>query len=274
VAYSSYLEANAEAMGELASELFGPSAAGPTDAVLGGTPEVELVDWDPDGEVKVVAAMLYPYTDRPQSVVEAKVDAMSVEERMEVVRSYAGDRSNRRHRPGRALERTDYRFDVISDYGAFRDLQRHRLLTVEWQDLTPAHGYTMPASVADAGADDRYAAAMARSAGLWETLASRFRPSQAAYAVALAYRIRYVMQFNAREAMHLLELRTSPQGHPEYRQVCQHMHRLIGERAGHRTIAAMMSHVDGADYDSAGLERLQGERRAEARRASRSTLTP
>jgi thymidylate synthase ThyX len=92
--------------------------------------------------------------------------------------------------------------------------------------------------------------------------------------VALAFRIRYIMQFNAREAMHLLELRTSPQGHPEYRQVCQQMYRLIAEQAGHRTIAAMMSHVDEEDYDSAGLERLQGERRAEERRTTRaSTLS-
>jgi hypothetical protein len=185
------------------------------------------------------------------------------------MRRYAGERVNRRHRPGRALERCDYRFDVISDYGAFRDLQRHRLLTVEWQELTPAHGYTMPAVVVEAGAEETYAAAMARSAGLWGALSERFPPSQAAYAVALAYRIRYVMQFNAREAMHLLELRTSPQGHPEYRRVCQQMHRLIADRAGHRALAAMMSHVDPTDYDRSGLERLAGERRAELRRAGR-----
>jgi hypothetical protein len=195
---------------------------------------------------------------------------MSVEERLEVVRRYVGDRRNRRHRPGRALERCDYRFDVISDYGAFRDLQRHRLLTVEWQDLTPAHGYTMPASVVEAGAEGAYATAMQRSASLYEDLSGRFPPSQAAYGVALAFRIRYAMQFNAREAMHLLELRTSPQGHPEYRAVCQQMHRLIAEKAGHRTIAGMMTHVDDADYDSAGLERLAGERRAEERRATRA----
>ncbi len=270
VAHSDYLEANGTAMHELAGNLFGPASAEPADAFAGGAPEVDLVDWDPDGEAKVVAAMLYPYTDRPEAVVEATVAAMSAEERMEVVRRYVGERNNRRHRPGRALERCGYRFDVISDYGAFRDLQRHRLLTVEWQDLTPAHGYTQPAAVAEAGMEEAYSAAMQRSASLWETLRRRFLPAQAAYAVALAFRIRYVMQFNAREAMHLLELRTSPQGHPEYRMVCQDMHRLIAEKAGHRIIAAMMSHVDGADYDSVGLERLQGERRAEARRAARA----
>ena len=269
LAHSSYLETNSASMQELAQSIFEPSDPTGSSVSVGGAPEVRLVDWDPEGEIKVVAAMLYPYTDRPEEVIEERVARMGIEERLEVMRRYVGERTNRRHRPGRALERCDYRFDVISDYGAFRDLQRHRLLTVEWQDLTPAHGYTMPASVVDAGVSDAYYAAMERSAGLWEALADRFRPAQAAYAVSLAYRIRYVMQFNAREAMHLLELRTSPQGHPEYRQVCQQMHRLIGERAGHRAIAAMMNFVDTADYDRAGLERLEGERRAEVRRAGR-----
>jgi hypothetical protein len=191
---------------------------------------------------------------------------LSDEERQEIVRRYAGDRTNRRHRPGRALERADYRFDVVSDYGAFRDLQRHRLLTIEWQDLTPAHGFTMPRSVVAAGGEDVYVRAMARSAALHEALAARFSLTEAAYAVALAYRIRYVMQFNAREAMHLLELRTGPQGHPEYRKVCQQMHRLILEKAGHRTVAALMGFVDEADYEEEGLERLAGERRANERR--------
>ena len=270
VAHSEYLESRSEAMQDLADALFEAESADPTEATAGGPPHVELTDWDPDGEVKVVAAMLYPYTDRPESAVAERVAGMAHEERMEVVRRYVGDRRNRRHRPGRALERCDYRFDVISDYGAFRDLQRHRLMTVEWQDLTPAHGYTMPASVVEAGAEAAYADAMQRSAGLWDALSERFFPTQAAYAVALAFRIRYVMQMNAREAMHVLELRTSPQGHPEYRLVCQDMHRLIAGKAGHRAIAAMMSHVDDADYDSSGLERLQGERRAEERRATRA----
>ena len=269
VAHSEYLGARADAMQELAESIFGPADAG-AEAVAGGLPEVDLTDWDPEGEIKVVAAMLYPYTDQPESVVAGRVAGMTVEERLRVIERYVGDRRNRRHRPGRALERCDYRFDVISDYGAFRDLQRHRLMTVEWQDLTPAHGYTMPASVVDAGVEEQYSATMQRSAGLWEALSDRFRPSQAAYAVALAFRIRYVMQMNAREAMHVLELRTSPQGHPEYRLVCQQMHRLIAMKAGHRAIAEMMSHVDESDYDTAGLERLQGERRAEARRATRT----
>jgi len=271
VAHSDYLESTSAAMADVVSSLFGEAGTN-ADPVLGGDPEVSLVDWDPEAEVKLVAAMLYPYTSLPEHKVEERVASMSNEDRARVVRSYVGERANRRHRPGRALERTGYRFDVVSDYGAFRDLQRHRLLTVEWQDLTPANGYTMPQSVVDAGASGTFAGAMERSAGLHAALAGRFGATQAAYAVALAFRIRYAMQFNAREAMHVLELRTTPQGHPEYRKVCQQMHRLIAEKAGHRVIAEMMTHVDLADYEDEGLERLQGERRAAQRRQERAGI--
>ncbi|MGH9115420.1 MAG: FAD-dependent thymidylate synthase, partial [Acidimicrobiales bacterium] len=130
VAHSRYLRRNFEAMSAVAEELFGPVEPG-SEPVAGGDPEVSLLDWDPDAEIKVVAAMLYPYTHLPEQRVEERVVLMSDAERMEIVRRYAGERCNRRHRPGRALERGGYRFDIVSDYGAFRDLQRHRLLTVE-----------------------------------------------------------------------------------------------------------------------------------------------
>jgi thymidylate synthase ThyX len=266
-AWSAYLDKNRQVMQDLADALFGsPAEPGPPDVAAGNGPEVTLLDWDPEGEVKVIAAMLYPFSDLPEDRILARVEQMPVEERLDVVKKYAGERLNRRHRPGRALERTGYRFDVISDYGAFRDLQRHRMLTIEWQNLTPAHGYTLPAAVVKAGLADDYHRSMVRSARLHADLAERFGASQASYAVALAYRVRYVMQLNAREAMHMLELRTTPQGHPEYRRVCQQMHHQIAERAGHRTLAELMSFVDHRDYELDGLERLTGERRAEERR--------
>ncbi|MDQ1369865.1 MAG: hypothetical protein QOF20_2218 [Acidimicrobiaceae bacterium] len=271
-AWSAYLEKNQQAMQDLADALFAGGAGAPDEGAavaepaVAGVPSVTLVDWDPDGEVKTIAAMLYPYTDLSETALLAHVDAMSIDERLDVVRTYAGERTNRRHRPGRALERTMYRFDVLSDYGAFRDLQRHRMLTIEWQHLTPDHGYTLPAAVVAAGGEANYHASMVRSAELHDALAGRFGPPQASYAVALAYRVRYVMQFNAREAMHMIELRTTPQGHPEYRKVCQDMYRLIAEEAGHKALAELMTFVDRQDYEHAGLERLEGERRAEQRR--------
>ena len=154
---------------------------------------------------------------------------------------------------------------MLGDYGAFRDLQRHRMLTIEWQPLTPHHGYEMPDAGARRRTRARYDEAMERSAELYAALVEPF-PEQAAYAVSLGYRMRYVMQMNAREAMHLCELRSSPQGHPTYRRVAQEMHRQIAERAGHRAIAEAMRFVDHGTYD---LERLgRGARGRDASRAA------
>jgi len=257
-AWSAYLRDTRQAIEDLAVKLFGDDDAEPRA-------EVTLVDWDPDGEDKLLAAMCYPYTDLPEDQLLNRVRLLSAEERLAIARTYAGARANRRHKPGRALERLGYRFDVCSDYGAFRDLQRHRMLTVEWQPLTTRHGYEVPTTVTEAGVADQYEDAMARSAELFAALAEPF-PNQASYAVALAYRIRYVLHMNAREAMHMLELRTSHQGHPSYRRVCQEMHRLIAERAGHRVVAEMMRFVDHSTEPE--LERLQAERRAEQRRSA------
>jgi thymidylate synthase ThyX len=268
VAASAYLATTRTSMEELAATLFpddaGPGADEPELAEDG--PEVELVDFDPDAEVKLVASMLYPFSHRAEHELEQRVRAMTVDERLAVVRAYVGERGNRRHRPGRAFERPSYRFDVLADYGAFRDLQRHRMLTIEWQPLSPRHGYTRPPAVDEAGLAGRFDEVMERSAALHDTLASRF-PAQAPYAVALAYRVRYAMQLNAREAMHLIELRTTPQGHPAYRAVAQQMHTLIADKAGHHAVAAAMRFADHSPEPR--LERLEAERRAEVRRLSR-----
>ena len=225
--------------------------------------EVTLTDFDPEGEVKVVAAALYAASALPDDQLLAVARRMSEEERRRVLDAYVGARSNRRHKPGRAFERTSYRFDVLGDYGAFRDLQRHRLLTLEWQRLSPAHGSVMPEAVAEAGGQGDWDRVMDESAATWEAIAGAGMPEVAAYAVVMAYRVRFTMQMNAREALHVIELRTAPQGHPAYRRICQTMHRLIAEQAGHRAIAAAMRF---ADHSEVALERLDAERAAEQRR--------
>ena len=226
-------------------------------------PEVILTDFDPDGEIKVVAAALYAVSDLPDDQLVAIARRMTHEERRALLSAYVGKRTNRRHKPGRAFERTGYRFDVLTDYGAFRDLQRHRLLTLEWQPLSTRHGYVIPGAIEEAGALDDWRQVMDQSALLYERLRKAGFEPVAPYAVAMAYRVRFYMEMNAREAMHLIELRTAPQGHPAYRRVCQAMHRLIAEQAGHRAIADAMIY---ADHSSVELERLESERRAERRR--------
>jgi thymidylate synthase ThyX len=226
-------------------------------------PEVTLSDFDPDGEVKVVAAALYSSSSLPDDQLLAVARRMSVEDRAAVLAAYVGNRSNRRHKPGRAFERTSYRFDVLTDYGAFRDLQRHRLCTIDWQSLSVSHGYTQPEAIVEAGGDADWKRVMDTCAELHDGLQAEGLGPVAQYAVPMAYRIRFIMDMNAREAMHVIELRTAPQGHPAYRRVCQQMHTLIADRAGHRALASAMKY---ADHSEVELERLQEERRLEAKR--------
>ena len=226
-------------------------------------PEVTLTEFDPDGEAKVVAAALYPVSRLPDDQLIEVARRMSSDDRSALLRAYVGDRANRRHKPGRAFERTHYRFDVLADYGAFRDLQRHRLLTLDWQPLSPEHGYTEPAAIEEAGALADWRAVMERSADLHATLLARGLAEVAPYAVVMAYRVRFYMDMNAREALHVIELRTGPQGHPSYRRVCQLMHRAIAEVAGHHALAAAMRF---ADHSEVELERLHSERASEKKR--------
>ena len=229
-------------------------------------PSVRLTDFDPHGEDKILAAICYPYLGIGEAAIEAKVAALGPRERAELMRTYVGDRQNRRHRPGRAFERTEYRFDIVSDYGAFRDLQRHRMLTIEWQSLTTDLGYDVPEIVVEAGLERRYRESLERSNDLFHALDARL-PEQARYAVALAFNIRYVMQMTAREAMHVAELRSGTQGHPTYRVIAQEIHEQIASVAGHHGVAEAMRYVDYSDVE---LGRLEAENRLDQRRRSGS----
>ncbi len=235
----------------------------PTERLGATSGEVRLVDFDPEGEDKLLAAICFSSSTLSEDEAFRRVRALSAGERVALLHAYIGDRKNRRHRPGRAFERTDYRFEIVVDYGAFRDLQRHRMLTVEWQKLTPELGYTVPDLVLEAGEESAFVESLERSRALYDAMAGDF-PLEAGYAVSLAHRVRCIMQMNAREALHLIELRSGTQGHPSYRRIAQQMFRAIAEEAGHRAVADSMVHVEHGWSD---LERLEGERRAESRRA-------
>jgi thymidylate synthase ThyX len=260
--WSEYLAGVARSMDALSTEV----GAAPQER-----PEVTLVDWDPEAETKIAAAALYAFTDLPDDQLLQHVRSLGEEERARIIRSYVGDRSNRRHKPGRGMERSGYRFDILCDYGVFRDLQRHRLLTIEWQRLSPAHGYITPQSVTDIAATEVWSEGMERSAELHAKIANVHGPGVAQYSVPFAHKIRFFFQLNAREAFHLLELRTVEGGHPDYRRVCQQMHRLIRDQAGHRILADAMQYVDHSDYD---LARLESERRSAAKRAAAGVAEP
>ncbi|HEV3505392.1 MAG TPA: FAD-dependent thymidylate synthase, partial [Actinomycetes bacterium] len=260
VAWSRYLAETAAETAKVVEAVLGDAAP----AAQPG-PSVTLTEFDPAAEDKVLTAIAYPNLGTGEAEVAARVARLGPEDRARLLAAYVGDRRNRRHRPGRAFERAVYTFDVVADYGAFRDLQRHRMCTIVWQPLSPGLGYDLPADVAEAGLAEPFQAAMAALAGLYAALAPRF-PAQAPYAVGLAHRVRFAMTMNARELMHLAELRSTPQGHPAYRWVAQRMHQLVAAEAGHRGLAEAMRFVvhdePGAEV---GLGRLAAERRLAAR---------
>jgi thymidylate synthase ThyX len=254
VAWSRYWRELREATDDLAAKLL-------DGVVPEERPVVTLSDHDPEGELKVAAAALYASSDLPDDQLLDLVRGMTFDERTKILTKSVGERANRRHKPGRAWERTSYRFDVICDYGSFRDLQRHRPLTIEWQRLTPTLGYEVPTEIADAGLGSDWERAMELSRETHDAIEAGGFPEVAQYAVSMAYRLRFVMQMSAREALHLTELRSQPQGHPTYRRVAHEMHHLIQEV--HPSIGAAFTYLSRDDVD---LGRLEAERRTEAKR--------
>lgn len=225
--------------------------------------EVELIEWDKDAEKKVAAAALYSISNTSEQNIREYINQLSKDKVEEIIHTYVGNRLNRRHKPGRAFESTYYKFDLSCNYGVFRDLQRHRMLTIEWQKLSTHHGYDTPNILEKLGLSERWHNAMAIANQLYNKLSINFGTDVAQYAVPFAYRVRFYIQMNAREAFHFLELRTQQGGDPSYRRICQEMHRQILERANHKEIANSMNFVDYNDYE---LGRLEGEKTAEKKR--------
>ena len=227
-------------------------------------PSVTLTHVDGDEE-QLLAALLFESTATSEAAALAAVAEMGAEDRAQAIADLVGERRNRRHRPGRGFEALRYRFEVVSDYGAFRDLQRHRMLTVQWQALTPGLGAAVPEEVSEAGAGDAYARALDASRAEYHRLAEAGLTEAAPYALCLGYRMRYVLDLNAREAMQLIELRSGREGHPTYRAVAHEMHAQIA--AVHPAVAAAMTHVD-RELEPR-LERILSEMRTQSRLEAR-----
>jgi thymidylate synthase ThyX len=226
----------------------------------GSSPSVELLSVR-GGEDDVLAALLYEGSGKSEKEITSLIASLSLEEKRSLLEELIGERPNRRHRPGRGFEAVNYRFEIVSDYGAFRDLQRHRMLSAQWQALTPSLGAEVPQEVIEAGYGEEFQAALDISAKEYKRLVEAGYKSEAPYALCLAYRIRYILDMNAREAMQMIELRSGDQGHPSYRAVAQEMHSRISEV--HPTIAASMSHTDLTMEPR--LERLLSEMRTQRR---------
>lgn len=214
---------------------------------------VTLTGYMPHNELDVVADILYEHSDLPLEELRQTVSSWSYQRKADVLTAYFGERLNRRHRPGRALETVHYSFDLVCDYGIFRDLQRHRMVDdMEWQFLSPRMGYDTPKLVEEAGLADLYDQCFDLSLQLYSALQGGGYPLEAQYATLLGHKMRWKFTMNAREAFHFIELRTSPQGHPGYRKLTQQMYEKITEV--HPLTAAGMKFVNqGEDPELARL---------------------
>ena len=212
--------------------------------------EVNLIAWDKDGLDKIIQSILFEYTFESEKDIQKRIETFTEEEKRDILKKYCGNRQNRRHKPGRALETISYKFEVLSDYGAFRDLQRHRMLTLEWQKLSPRNGYIIPIELEDLPRLKKlYENALIKSEGIYEKINDAFGEEVAQYVIPFAYRVRYEICMNLREATHFIELRSQKQGHYSYRKVCIDMHDLIINKAKHDFVDDCMKFVDKNFYD-------------------------
>ena len=226
----------------------------------GDGPSVTLLRAEGD-EDDLLAALLFEAGACSEEEARRAIAGLDGNERTELLGDLVGGRSNRRHRPGRGFEALRYRFEIVADYGAFRDLQRHRMLTIQWQALTPELGAGVPEQVDVAGCGEEYRRALEVSRREYERLRDRGLATAAPYALCLGYRIRFILDLNAREAMQLIELRSGREGHPSYRAVAHEMQAQIAEV--HPAVAAAMVHVD--RQAEPRLERILSEMRSHAR---------
>jgi len=240
-----------QAVSELATEYLTGTHAGSE------TPPVTLVDYWPKNELLLAADMLYEHSDLPLEQLQAITANWSYDQKAKVLKTYVGERLNRRHKPGRALEKAHYSWDLVCDYGIFRDLQRHRMVDdLVWQQLTPRYGYEVPKLIEEAGLTEQFEACFDLSLKLYSALQQAGYALEAQYATLLGHKMRWKITYNAREAFHFHELRTTPQGHPGYRKLVLQMHEKLAEV--HPLMAESMKFVN-QDEDPE-LTRLAAER--------------
>jgi thymidylate synthase ThyX len=246
--YAQYLATNVSRSHQLTQQILGDQPITPTDGVT-------LVEFDPQAEAQVVTAILYSHSQLSQNEIRQVVDRLTMQQRQEIINTYVGQRGSRFHRPGRAFEETYYTFDILADLGAYRDLHRHRIMTQERQGYTVDHGFVVPEELLAAGLAGQYSEALERAAITMKLIECDL-PLAAQYVVPFAFRTRWRIKLNLREAYHFIELRSAAQGHPGYRAIAQAMyHQML---AVHPSLVQNMSFVDLAEYR---LERLSSEQR-------------
>ena len=222
-----------------------------------------LVDYESEKIAmdKIITSIIYEQSPSTsyQNILH-QVKKFSKEKKIKIINEFVKLRTNRRHRPSRAFENVYYTFDLCNNFGMFRDFHRHRALTLERQLLTTDHGFNIPDEIKILGIETDFTDCMNKTKETFEKIRKKY-PEQGQYVVNFAYNYPYFMKFNLREACHLIELRTVPQGHADYRLVAQQMFKQINKI--HPNLSKIMKFVDLKKYD---LERFESEKRTEEKK--------
>ena len=249
------------AMKSLCGQLF-------ADEKIETVPEVVLLDDRPEHhQDDLIASMVFPYVQHPTSQVRRVVRALPQEKRQDIFRAYCGGRKSKRDRPGRALEfGYPINFDIVAGFAEYRDLQRHRMLTQQRQDLGISLGYSFPDEIREIGREEIVTECFGRAEELYHALQRDGFHVEAQYASLFNHFIRWNMGMNLRELGHFTELRAQKAGHPKYRRIAQTMARLYRNRCPDMKL--IFDFVDHNDYGD-GIARAEQE----ARTARKSLAT-
>ena len=262
-ARNNYVANNHQAMRKLCQELF-------ASVQIENSAEVELLeDIAEDQWVNLISNMIFPYVRHSSSQVRGIVKSLSEERRKQIFDTYIGSRESKRDRPGRALEYGyPIQFDILAGFAEYRDLQRHRMLTQQRQDLGIDLGYSVPEEIEEIGMGEKVQECFERTESLHRDLKKAGMEQEAQYATLFNHYIRWNVGMNLRELGHLVELRTQKAGHPKYRRTAQMMARQYLNR--HPEMEPVLHYVDYNDYDG-GITRADQEART-ARKSLASNL--
>ncbi len=267
-AFQKFLKIRAQATSAIVDKIGAPASGGSG---------VDLVSYygmgsgDPDvaAQVALAAPIIYTFSSgtsmRDAHKAAERLDRSA---RVELISAYIGERANRRHKPGRAFENLEYQFDLKGRIGIYRDIQRHRIGTQERQRFGVSLGYEVRDAFRDVGIAEDYCSNMDEVKGLYGALQERL-PYQAQYAVTFGFNTRWYYRINARQLYHLCELRSSPQGHPDYRVLVQKMAAKVA--AVHPTVTSKMTYLDSSEKS---LGRLDSEIRIAVKKARLSGANP
>lgn len=224
-------------------------------------PGVRLVESDPSAVTKVAAALLYAHSNKSMEVLMAHCSKLPDEEIARILDTACNARENRRQRSPRALEHANFTFEILADFGVYRDLHRHRMLTQERQMLTCDNGFYIPKEIVGTAFESTYINAMHEAKEAFDMIVMEL-PEEAQYVVPMAFNVRWYFHVNLRALQWLCELRSQAAGHTGYRQVAQMMARQVCQK-----FPAFERFFKFVDYEGYELGRLgQEENKVEKER--------